>query len=59
MSCRCQERRALLGGLGRAVLRADATTAARSAQAIGRTLNADAQDLAARLARAGRSRPRP
>lgn len=58
MSCRCAERRALLGGLGRAVLRADATTAARSAQAIGRTLNADAQDLAARLARASRTRPR-
>lgn len=58
MSCRCGERRALLGGLGRAVLRADANTAARSAQAIGRTLNADAQDLAVRLARLARTRPR-
>lgn len=58
MSCRCAERRALLGGLGRAVLRADAITAARSAQGFGQTLNADAQDLAARLARVGRTRPR-
>lgn len=59
MSCRCDERRALLGGLGRAVIRADATTAARSAQAIGRSLNADAQDLAKRLARLGRPSVRP
>lgn len=59
MSCRCAERRAAISGLGRAILRADATTAARSAQAFGRSLNADAQDLAARLARAARPPRRP
>ncbi|APT31924.1 hypothetical protein MCBMB27_02633 [Methylobacterium phyllosphaerae] len=51
MSCRCGERRVALKGIARAVVRADASTAAQSAHTIARTLNRDAQDLAARLTR--------
>jgi len=49
MSCRCGERRVALKGIARALGRADARTAARGAQDIARSLNRDAQDLAARL----------
>ena len=56
MSCRCAERRVALTGLARALGRADARTAARSAHDIAQSLNRDAQDLAARLARTPRPR---
>ena len=51
MSCRCAERRAALTRAGRAVLQANARTAAQSAQQIGRSLAADARALSARLVR--------
>lgn len=51
MSCRCNERRVALKGIARALGQADARSVRQGAQTIARTLNRDAQDLAARLTR--------
>lgn len=51
MCSRCAERRAALIQGARALLRADARTAAQSARDIGRSLAADARRLADRTGR--------
>ena len=56
MGCRCAERRAALSDAARAMSRGEVATAARQAQAVGRSLAADARRLAAAMARRPKGR---